>query len=125
MRLRFGRVPVHGVAVRAAQVPPALVRRGAEGRTLVAVLVGRCVCHRDAVTDVPDQHHTAEQTGARQEVGIHVAGESVRAIRLHDVHDGCDGRRVPAAHDVAIGRGPGRRVSAPAARPPRPRLATV
>lgn len=129
MRLRFGRVPVHGVAVCTARVPPALVRSGAEGRAPVAVLVGRRVRHRDAVPGAPAitgrRHRSAERTGARQEAGHHVAGESLRAVRVHDVHHVCDGRPVPAAHDAAVGRGCGRRVSAPAERLPRPRLATV
>jgi len=117
VRLRVRRVPLHGVAVRTAQVSPALVRRGAEGRARDAVLVGRRNRCRGAVPDAPQRRRQPEPTGARQEAGHHVAGEGLRAVRVHDVHHVRDGRPVPGAHVAAVRRGAGRRMSAPAARP--------
>jgi len=127
VRLRAGRVPLHSVAVRAAQISLALVRRGAQGRARDAVLVGRRDRHRRSVPDVPERRQP-EQTGARQEVGFHVADEDVRALRVHDDHHVRNGHPVPDAHVTALGRGDGRRVSATATRQPWrrwPRLATV
>lgn len=119
VRLRAWRVPVHGAAVRAAHVPLALVRRNAEGRARVAVLVGgREGVHGTAVAADADTRPPAT-AGARQEAGHHVAGERVRAVRVHDVHHNRDHRPVPSVPVDAVGRGVGRRVSAQAARPPR------
>jgi len=127
VRLRVGRVPLHGIAVHTAQISPALVRRGAEGRARDAVLVGRLNRFRGAVPDAPEWHRQPEPTGARQEAGLYVTGEGLRAVRVHDDHHVRNGRPVPSAHVAAVRRGAGRRMSAPAASPPwrRPRMATV
>lgn len=127
MRLRVRRVPLHGIAVHTAQISPSLVRRGAKGRARNTVLVGRRNRCRGVVPDALERLRQPEPAGARQEAGHHVTGEGLRAVRVHDVHHVRDGRPVPSAHVAAVRRGAGRRMSAPAARPPwrRPRLATV
>jgi len=117
VRLRVGRVPLHGVAVRAAQISSALVRRGTEGCARDAVLVVRRNRFRGAVPDASERRRQPESAGARQEAGHHVAGEGLRAVRVHGVRRVRDGRSVPSAHVAAVRRGAGQRVSAPAARP--------